>query len=257
MQSDESGNGEPKRVTLEGEVSPYGLLSRDGQMLCSNNYEDSRACVYQVKEEAGKDPVGFMKFELDGIARAISSKGNRVMVKDGDWLKIHDIGKDASKLVCQIDAAGFGHTCALNGNGSEAACVKDNELHIINVDKLVGDKADQSAVVTVKNPVSIRWATQLVYDDGGKLHVLRDACKVLLFEPVIRELILLEAPQEGQSVTDLAISPNADCIAFLQSVGDGESGGNYRTIVKRKLGRADWMDIFGYEGNKEKQAAKL
>ena len=59
--------------------------------------------VYQIMEEAGKSPTAFMKLTLNGIPRAVSGKGNRVMVENAKQLEIHDIGKEASKLVCRID----------------------------------------------------------------------------------------------------------------------------------------------------------
>ena len=75
--------------------------------------------VYQLREEAGKGPAALMKFEINGEARAVSGKGNRIIVEVRKWFEIHDIGKDASELVCQIDL-GFAHAYALNEDGSEA-----------------------------------------------------------------------------------------------------------------------------------------
>ena len=55
--------------------------------------------VYRVREEEGKDPVAFMKFAFDGTARAVSGNGNHVVVEGEDGFEIHDISKDASKLI--------------------------------------------------------------------------------------------------------------------------------------------------------------
>lgn len=135
-----------------------------------------------------------MKFELNGIVRAISGKSNRVMVRMAEWLEIYDIDKDTSKLICQIDTIGSIFACALNENGSEAAFVgNDHSLQILEVDKVVGVKADQFAIIEVL-PVE-RIIYQLLHDDENKLHVLHDECKVSLFNRSTKKFIPLEAPQ--------------------------------------------------------------
>ena len=259
-QSDEPEGRRPKRVTFDGEYLSYGLLSRDGQILCPNNYEgdDPTARVYQVTEEAEKDLVGFTKFELRDVVLVVSGKGNLVMVARPRKLEVHDISKEASKLVCQIDRTDFMCACALNEDGSEAAFVTyEGELRIMNVDKVVEDKIDQPAIVTVAR--STESIDRLVYDNGGKLHVLHAGGKVSLFDPSTRELILLEAPQEGQKMIRSAISPNADYIAVLIGIGEAdkyEVFEKWQTIVKRKLKDHDWADLFGYKAHKDKEAAK-
>ena len=244
-----------KRVTFDGEDSKWGVLSRDGQTLCSYSYMPYPITrVYRVREEAGKDPVGFMKFELDGTARAVSGKGNRVMVESEDRLEIHDISKDTSKLVCQISPS-LGYRYALNEDGSQAAFVNDDgELRTVEVDKVSGSAMKQSAIVTVKVTDSLGWRIdQLVYDDGGKLHVLHGGGKVSLFDPSTKEFILVEAPEKGQKVTCSAISSNTDYIAFLRDTGKRENGKMiYLTIVKQKLGSANLARLFGYKVDKEK-----
>ena len=44
--------------------------------------------VCQIKEQAEKTFIAFMKFELGGTARGVSGKGNRVMVAktQANWL---------------------------------------------------------------------------------------------------------------------------------------------------------------------------
>ena len=76
IQGNESEGGRPKPVAFDGENLPFGLLSRDGQTLCVNRYEDSITRVYRLREEAGKNLVVIMKCELDGETRAIS--GNAI-----------------------------------------------------------------------------------------------------------------------------------------------------------------------------------
>ena len=191
-----------KRVTFDGEGIPYGLLSRDGQTLLSNSSGTNPITrVYRVREEAGKDPVAFMKFELNGVVYAFSGSGNRVIVDKTVQFEIYDIGNDASKLVCQIDVAEFVYTiCALNENGSEAAFVNSKaELRIVDVGKVAGVKVDQPAIVTIKVPESVAQIYKLVYADGGKLHVLHAGRKVSFFDPLTKEFILLEAPQKDKT----------------------------------------------------------
>ena len=255
-QSNELEDEKPKRIAFDGEDLPYGSLSRDGQTLCSYNFGmDPIIRVYQVREDAGKDPIGLMKFKLNGEVLAVSGKGNRVMMVKGERLEIHDIGKDASKLVCET-AMIFGYICALNKDGSEAACVTcDGELRIIEVDKIADDVADPPAVVTVKAPKSMRLISKLVYTDGGNLHVLHSGNKVSLFDPSTKEFILLEAPQEGQVLIRLAISSNAEYIAILLGLGKSDELGmfkKHRTIVKRKAAKSDWEDLFGCEAEEGK-----
>ena len=254
-QSDELRDGRPTPVTLDGADFDWGVLSRDGKTLCSYNVGMNPITrVYQVKEEAGKDPVAFMKFKLDGGARAISGKGNRVIVEGKRKLNVHDISKDASKLVCQIDVADFAYIWELNEDGSEAAFAKSNQLRIVELDKIVGGKADQSAIVMVKIPKSAGWINRLVYDNGSKLHVLHDDDSVSLLDPLTKKLVLLEAPQEGQEIIRVAISPNADYIVITQKGDEGESGVDYTTTVKRKLNKNDFEDLFGCSVDKNKTA---
>ena len=258
MQSNEPEGGRIKRITFDGEESPYGLLSRDGQTLCA--YSDGMnpiTRVYRLREEA-EDPVVFMKCELNGSARAVSGNGNRVTVVKAEQLEIHDISKDANKLVCQINVTGAIYAWTLNEDGSEAAFVDSfNALLIVGVDNVSGPAMNQSAIVTVKVSESVGRIYKLVYSDGGKLHVLHVGGKVSLFDPLTKELILLEAPQEGQEVGNWKISSNADYIAVIRHVGKGENGkAVYETIVKRKCKDSDWKDLFGCEVGKNKQAAK-
>ena len=256
IQGNESEGGRPKPVAFDGENIPFGLLSRDGHVLCSNCGTNQ---IYQVREEAGTDPVGFMKLELNAETRAVSGKGNRIIVKRTEQLEIHDISKDASKLVCQIDLS-LECPCAMNEDGSEAAFInKYGELHIIDVDKVVGNKADQSSIVKVKIPKSAEYVYKLVYSDRDKLHMLHSRGKVSLFDPSTKDLILLEAPQEGQMVVNWEISPNADYIVILLGLGEGDANGifkRHQTIVKRKCNDRDWRDLFGYDVDKNKQATK-
>ena len=254
MQNNEPEDGRTKSVTLDGEYLPYALLSRDGQTLCSyNGGANPITRVYQVRKGSEKDPVAFLKFELNGEARAVSGKGNRIMVEVRKWFEIHDISKDASELVCQIDL-GFGYTCALNEGGNEAAFIDANrDLTIMKVDKVVCGKACPSVLVTVKIPASIMQIYKLVYADGGKLHVLHDWSKISLIDPSTKELIRLEGPQEGHVFNRLTISPNADYVAILLGFGERNESGRfkkYQTVVKRKLGKADWKIFFGYEADK-------
>ena len=204
-----------------------------------------------------------MKFEFNGEIYAVSGTGNRVIVKREKWFEIHSIDKDASKLVCQIDAAGFAYECALKEDGSEAAFVSyiSSEVHIriMKMDKIAGHNADQPAIVVVKFPSSVGRVWELIYADGDKLHALHTEGNVSLLDPSTKELILLETPQE-EMVVGWAISPNADYIAILRSVGKKEENGKdmriYRTIVKRKFNDSDWKDLFGCKVDKCKQATK-
>lgn len=76
-----------------------------------------------------------------------------------------------------------------------AASINTNgDLRIAEVDKVIGDEADQPAIVTVKVPKSLEWIYMLLYSEKGKLHVLSYTGKVSLFDPSTEDLILLEAP---------------------------------------------------------------
>lgn len=256
-QSNESEDRRPKPVAFDDENLAHGFLSRDGQTLCANNYRDSTTRVCQIKEHGEKNPTAFTKFEFKGAARAVSGKGNRVIVKSEDWLAIHDICKDTSKLICQFDVTGFGHICALNEDGGEAAFVSYNgyELRIVEADKVFSLKADQPVIVTVKVPESVGLIHKLVYADGGKLHVLSSE-GVSLFNTLTKEFIFLEAPREGQKDIDWAISSNADYIVVLKKNDVMDQRFTHTMIVKRKLGSTDWKNLFGYEADVHKQAAK-
>ena len=148
------------------------------------------------------------------------------------------------------------YACALNEDGSEAAFARADELRIMEVDKVNSSAMEQSAIVTVKVLESLGEIYKLMYSDEGKLHVLHLG-KVSLFDPSTKELVLLDAPEEGQDVTRLAISPNADYIAILQYVGKGDNGKYiFRMIVKRKCKYSDWRNLPTCKVDKNKQAAK-
>ena len=252
IQGNESEGGRFKDVVFDGEDLYFGVLSRDGQTLCSYSYEMMNPVtrVYRVKEEAGRDPIGLIKFLLNGKALAISGKGNRIIVEKKDGLEIYDIGKNVSKPVWQIDVS-FGRTCALNEDGSEATFASDDKLRIVKVDKIDDVNFDQPEIVTVNLPNLVEWIDRLVYDDEGKLHGLSNGEAVLLFDPSAKELVLLEAPQE---VICMEVSPSADYIAILQERGEGEIGANYVTTVKRKFRSTDFEKLFGREADKDKAA---
>ena len=259
VQDNESEGGRFKSVTFDSEDSVWGILSRDGQTLFScGNMHAGATRVYRIRKEIGKDAVAFMKFELNATARAVSGKGNRVIVDSGDGVEIHDIGKDISKLVCKIDTISSKSICALNADGSEAAFVTENsELRIVELGNVSGSTTDQPVIVKVKLPESLHWTYQLVYDDGGKLHIVSDNGKVSLLDPSTKELILLEALQKGQEAMSAAISPHADYIVILRYVEEEKNGKTvYRTIVKRRFNGKDWEDLFRYEADKDKEAAK-
>ena len=258
-QSSDREDGRLKRVTFDDEDSKWGVLSRDGQTLCSCSSRTNLITrVYRLRVEAGKDPFGLMKFELNGAARAVSSKGNRVIVENSGQLEIHDVGKDVCELICRIDMTDDIDVWALNEDGSEAAFVTANmnkEFQIVKVDKVSGSAMEQSAIVKVEVPDSLGRIDQLVYDGTGKPHALHGGGKVSLFDPSTKEFILLEAPEEGQKIIRLEISPNTDYIAFLRDTGKRENGKTiYETIVKRKFKDSDWKDLFGYEADKNKAA---
>ena len=258
-QSNDPGDGSFKHVTIDREELTYGLLSRDGQALCSYSFGMNPIIrVYRLMEETGKNPVASMKFEINGhYARAFSGNGNRVIVNDGHhWLKIHDISKGTSKLVYKMGTTDRGSICALNEDGSEAAFFIGNELRVVEVDMINSSAIDQSAIVKVKTTEPVENIFKLVYSDGGKLHVLHYGGIVSLFDPQTKELVLLEAPQEGQEATLSAISPTADYVAFLRHVGRENGKNIYKTVVKRMLNDTDWKDLFGYKADENKQAAK-
>ena len=117
--------------------------------------------------------------------------------------------------------AGFVYSCASREDGSEAVFVKDNELHIVDLGKVVGIKVDQSAIVSVEFAESIGEVNKLVGSDGSKLRVLHDWNKASLFAPSVNKLVLIEAPQKGQIVMHLTPSLNAGYVAILQCVGEG------------------------------------
>ena len=256
-QSSDAEDGRLRRIAFDGEDSNRGILSRDGQTLCAYSHGVHPITrVYRVREEAGKDPIGFIKFELDGEVRAVSSNYVIVQKKTAQF-EIHDIGKDPSRLACQIDVSVFVYVYALKKDGSEAAFVIGSELRIMDVNSVSGSAIDQPAIVKAQVPELLGVIYQLVYDDGGKLHARHATNKVSLFDPLTRELILLEALQDGQKAIHSAISSNANHIAFLRYVGEGENGKYiYETIVKRRFNDADFEDSFGYEADKKKQAAK-
>ena len=258
VQGDKSEYGIFKRIMFDCEDSTYRLLSRDGQTLCSwKDWKNPITRVYRIREEAGKNLIGFVKHEVNGTVRAVSGSGNRIIVARGEWFEIYEVDKDASKLVCKIET-NFGYSCALNEDGSEAAFVycDGDELQIMDVENVAGIKADQPAIVSVKFPESVGPTRTLVYADGGKLHVLQACGKVSLFDPSTKKFILLEALQEGQEIICSAISPNADYIAFLQCADKRERNGKliYKTTVKRKLKDTDRKNFFGHEADEEKQA---
>ena len=260
MQNNKLEDERPGPVTLDGEALVCGLLSQDGQTLCTYKYRKNPITrIYRVRKEAEKDPVGLMAFELNGVACAVSGKGNRIIVIKRGQLEIHDISKDTSKLVCQIGVTGSIYICALNEDGSEAAFVKyaDSELRIVEVSRVLGVKTDQPAIASIKFPESAKQFSKLIYDDGGKLHLLHVGGKVSLFDPLANQFILLETPQE-EMVVGREISPNADYIVILQEGDKAKNGVNYRIIVKRKCVKADWRYLFGYEGKDEQsRKAKL
>ena len=203
--------------------------------------------AYQIKEQTGKNPTAFKKPELDGVVIAVSGRGNRAIVQTRRQFEIHDIGQGVNKLVCQTEGKASWSICALNEDGSEAAFVNDDgKLRIVEV-----GKADQPAIVSVQKPESQIY--RLIYTDGGKLHLLHDGGKVSLFDRLTKKLVLLEGPQEGQKFMHLEISPNADYIVILQGSDEGEKSRrvNCRTIVKRKLGRADLEGLFGCKADKD------
>ena len=245
-QSDGLECGRPKRVTFGGENSISGILSRDGQTLCSKSYADSTARVYQTKEHAERDPIEFIKMGSNSTFLAVSGKGNRVMVANREQLEIHDIGKDASKQACQIDMNIFWSICALNEDGSGAVFAKSKELRIVEVDKVFGVEIDQPAIAKIKVPDSVGHIYKIVYAGEDKLHVLHAGSKVSLFDLSTKEFILLEAPQEGQKVMDAAIFPNAEYIAILQE-SEKDQPFTCTTIVKRKLENADLKGPFGFK----------
>ena len=260
MQANEPEDGGFKPVAFGGGDWPCGLLSQNGQMLISYNEDDSPMRVYQAMEGAGKDLVVLMKFELSGAPCTVSGKGNCVILKTSeDEFEIHDISKDTSRLVCQLDRTVFGEYCALNEEGSKAAFLNDEkELRIVEVDKASDSGIDQSAIVKVKAPGSLGQIGQLMYDNRGKLYVLHDGDKVSLFGLSTKEFTLLEVPQKGQQVVEWAISPNADYIALLLGLGEGDGHlkfKQYQTIVKRKLDGIDFEGLFGFKaarpGSKE------
>ena len=252
IQSNDPEDRRSKRVMFDGECLPSRLLSRDAQTLYVYSFEMNPITrVYRVREEAGKDPIAFMKFELNGVVLAVSGSGNRVIVDKTGQFEILDLDKDASKLVCQIDVTGYDlYACALNEDGSEAAFVNSNaELRIVDVGNVAGVKTDQPAIVTIKIPESTSRIYEIVYSDEGKLHVLHTGRKVSLFDPSTKEFILLEAPREGQIIDNLVVSPNAAYIATVQKRDEREGVISYRTIVKRKLESTDCKDLFGYENS--------
>lgn len=78
--SSKSENGGVKQITFDEKDLPDRRLSRDGQTPCSSGFGMMNPItrVYRAREEAGKDPVAFMKFELYGklmlsAAKAIAS----------------------------------------------------------------------------------------------------------------------------------------------------------------------------------------
>ena len=250
MQSNDLEDGGLKRIAFDGRGLDGGILSRDGQTLCAYCYGMLITRVYQIREEAGKDLIAFVKLELNGIVHAVSGNGNRVIVKGEDWFEIYDVSKDAGELISRIEVSFRASLCALNEDGSEAAFVIDSKLLIAEVDKVNGSAIDQSAIAKVKIPDSLEaLIIRLVYSDGGKLHAFDTGGNVSLYDPSTKELIISEAPQKRQLVTLAAISPNADCIAFLKKSDKVGKNGKaiYRTVVKGKLRSADLKLCFGYE----------
>lgn len=245
-------DGRLRSVILDDEPLGSAVLSQDGQALFScRDSEDPVTRVYRVREEAGEDPAGFIALELAGTVRAVSGRGNRVILAKTGHLEVHDVGKDASKRVCEIGGASSTCTCALNENGSEAAFVTtEGDIQTVKLDMIIGTTADQSAIATVETPASVKWIHRLVYAEEGTLYMLHDQDKISLVDPLTKELTLLKvSEEEGQEIDGLVISQSAGHVAFLQ-VGDmGEMGQalNYRTVVKRRLGEADWRQHFGYK----------
>lgn len=143
----------------------------------------------------------------------------------------------------------------MSEDGSEVAFVTyDGESQITKVDKVVSVKTNQPAIVTVKFPELAGWASKLIYADGNKLHALHAGDNVSLFDPLTREFIPLENPQEGLKIIDSAISPNANYIAILLGLGERNKNRIFtknQTIVKRKLGKVGWKDLFGYEASEQ------
>ena len=251
IQSNEPEDRKLKRVALDDNDLPYGLLSQDGQTLCSyHKGVHSSTHIYRLKKEAGKDPVALMKFKLNGTPRAVSGNGNCVLLEKTKQLEIHDISTDASKLLCQFNMRTDSvSTCTLNEDGSEAACVTYyyEMLLIIKVDKTACAETDQPATVGVNIPKSAGRVSKLVYDNGGRLHVLHNGGKISFFDPSTKEFTLLEAPQMGQRVISGAISPNAKYIATIQNCDEEDQLLLRKIIVKRKLDKTDFKDFFGYE----------
>jgi hypothetical protein len=190
-----------------------------------------------------------MELWLHGKPRAVSGNGNRVMVENAKKLEIHNIDKDAGTRACKIDIDATFYDYAMNEDGSEAALANCKDgLRVVDVNKVVGDKVDPSAIVTIKIPESLGEIRQLVYSDSSKLHVLHSEGKVSLFDPSTKTLVLVETPEKGQNIIRSAISPNADYIAMVQLVGTKEDGMTaYKAIVKQRFGSAELRSVFGYE----------
>ena len=123
------------------------------------------------------------------------------------YFETRDIGKDASKLVCQIGMS-FGDICASIEDGSEAAFVtyECKELHIVKMGKVSDSAIDQSVIVKVKVPKSVEWIYQLVHDDGGKLHARHNGCKISLFDPSTKEFLsrCSRGRTKGHSLSDFS-----------------------------------------------------
>ena len=80
IKDNESEGGRFKCITFDGENSDGGVFSRDGQTLCSYKHGvNPITCIYRARGEAGKDLLGLMKLELNGIALAVS----------GNWQSCH------------------------------------------------------------------------------------------------------------------------------------------------------------------------
>ena len=242
-QSDEHEDARPMLINFGGEHCNNGIMSRDGRTVCSYDAHNRTTRVYRIaeKNESGKR-TSSLKRELRGNPVVVSGRGNRVAVKTAWSISVYDIDMDTRALL-SLAPTGLG-IYALNGDGSEIAFITyDTNVCITTVD-------GTRDTVTISAPNSTEHISRLMYADGGRLYALYAGGQISLVDPKAKKFVPLRVPQAGEAIK-MAISPNANYIATLESVDDGEAGQRHsfthHMAVRRKLSKLDCKALLGIQ----------
>ena len=269
-QSDNYDDPRPVPVRFGGEHCDNGIMSRDGRTVCSYDRYNRTTRVYRVAEQdkSGKRAVS-LKRELRNSAVAVSGRGNRVAVKTARSVNIYNIDTN-TRVPFTLVSTGL-RMYTLNGDGSEIAfAIHNASVRIIKV-----DNASDTVTILVPNPAE--RIDRLMYADGGKLYALYTEGQISLVDPKAKKFVPLQVPQTGGAIK-MAISPSADYIVTLESLGNGDDSSwslqafkkwirektssrpqsdgeaeqrhsfTHRMTVRRKLSKLDCETLLGIKG---------